>query len=100
MLRKPGKIVNDQKEAGAYKPVVLLNTAGKIIKALIALKLSKAVERVRTLLKLQIGFKPKRLTNLVIKVVTDIIYKSWSRGVIASFLQLDITRVFDKVDWI
>jgi len=76
VLRKPGKIVNDQKEAGAYKPVVLLNIAGKIMEVLITLKLSEAVKKARTLLKLQISFKAKRLINLVIKVVTDIVYKS------------------------
>ena len=48
------------------------------MEALIALKLSEAVERARTLPKLQIGFRAKRLTDLVIRVVTDIVYKSWS----------------------
>jgi len=78
VLRKPGKTVNDQKEAGAYRPVVLLNTAGKIMEVLIALKLSEAVERARTLPKLQMGFRAKRLTDLVIRVVTDTVHKSWS----------------------
>jgi len=52
VLRKLGKIINDQKEARAYKLVVLLNIASKIIKVLIALKLNKAVKRARTFLKL------------------------------------------------
>jgi len=46
------------------------------MEALIALKLSEAVERVRTFPKLQIGFKAKRLIDLVIRVITDIVYKS------------------------
>ena len=56
------------------------------MEVLIALKLSEAVERARTFPKLQIGFRAKKLTDLVIRVVTDIVYKSWSRDAIASLL--------------
>jgi len=46
------------------------------------------------------GFRHGRSTEVVIRLVTDVVYITWAYNAITSLLQLDLTGAFDRVDWI
>jgi hypothetical protein len=71
VLRKPGKTVEQQKEAGAYRPISLLSSVGKVIEAALTERLVRAAEGHHILPNMQMGFRQKRSTEVVVRVVTD-----------------------------
>lgn len=99
VLRKPGKTVDQQKEAGAYRPISLLSSVGKIIEAVMAKILAEAAETQRVLPDMQMGFREKRSTEVAVRVVTDAVHTAWGSGACASLLQLDLKGAFDRVNW-
>jgi retron-type reverse transcriptase len=46
----------------------------------------------------QMGNRPQRSTDLVIKLVVDATHTAWRHGAVASLLQLDIKGAFDTVN--
>jgi len=67
-------MLEDQKLPGAYRPISLLSTLGKIIKILIAMRLIAATKENGILPRMQIGFRYKRSTEVAIRLVIDIVY--------------------------
>jgi len=66
VLRKPGK--PSYSNPGAWWPIVLLNTIGKLIKSLIAKRLSWAAEEYKLFPDTQIGARPGRLTEIALEL--------------------------------
>ena len=100
VLRKSGKTLLQQQTAGAYRPISLLSTIGKVIEAIIGRRIASAAEAHKLLPTLQMGNRPKRSTELAIKMVVDAAHTAWKRGAVSSLLQLDIKGAFDSVDYI
>jgi hypothetical protein len=98
VLRKPGKTIQQQQTAGAYRPISLLNTMGKIIEAAISQRIAAAAEEQGLLPELQMGNRPQRSTELAVKAVVDITHTAWSQKAVTSLLQLDIKGAFDTVN--
>lgn len=46
VLRKPGKTIEQQKEAGAYRPISLLSSVGKLIEAALTERIAQAAKDV------------------------------------------------------
>ena len=61
VLRKPGK--PDYAMPGAYRPISLLNTLGKLLEAVMARRLSYLVEKHGLLPSSQFGGRPGRTTE-------------------------------------
>jgi hypothetical protein len=97
VLRKPGKTVKEQTEAGAYRPISLLCTVGKIIDSVMAVRIAQAAEESRLLPDMQMGNRANRSTELAVRILSDAVHTAWSRNACASLLQLDLSGAFDTV---
>jgi Reverse transcriptase (RNA-dependent DNA polymerase) len=96
-LRKPGKPLYS--DPGAWRPIALLNTMGKIIETLIAQWLSKAAEECHLLLDTQMGARVRRSAETALELLTRQIHTIWSsKRRVATLLSLDILGAFDTVN--
>ena len=84
VLRKPGKTVAQQQTAGAYRPISLLNAMGKVIEKAISSRIAAAAEAQGLLPETQMGNRPERSTDLVIKLVVDATHTAWRNRAVAS----------------
>ena len=100
VLRKPGKTVEQLREAGAYRPISLLSTLGKEVESVVGRRVAEAAEEHGLLPETQMGNRPGRSTELALRLVTDIVHTAWREGAIASLAQLDIKGAFDTVNHI
>ena len=98
VLRKPGKTIEQQQTASAYRPISLLNAIGKVIESAICRRFAAAAEAQGLLPETQMGNRPQRSTDLAIKLVVDATHTAWSHKAVASLLQLDIKGAFDTVN--
>jgi hypothetical protein len=98
VLRKPGKTIARQQTAGAYRPISLLNSLGKVLETAISKRIAAAAESQGLLPETQMGNRPERSTDLAIKLVVDTTHTAWRHRAIASLLQLDIKGAFDTVN--
>ena len=95
VLRKPQK--EDYTLPGAYRPIALLNTMGKVLETLLASRLAKATEEHHLLPATQMGARKGRSTETAILLLTEQIHTTWqtdSRRV-ASILSLDQAGAYD-----
>ena len=97
ILKKPQK--PDYSEPKAYRPITLLDTLGKALKAVISTRIREYAEANRLLPEEQIGARKGRSVETALELITDAVYIVWSIGGanIASLLLLDVTRAFDNV---
>ena len=100
VLRKPGKTQEQLKEAGSWRPISLLSAVGKVIETAMCNRIADAAEEYRLLPEGQMGNRRERSTELAIRMVTEAVHTAWSRGAIATLLQLDIKGAFDRVNHI
>ena len=98
VLRKPGKTLQQQQQAGAWRPISLLSCVGKIIEVLIGDRLADEAEATGLLPEGQMGNRRQRSTELAIRVVTETVHTAWKLGGTASLLQLDLKGAFDTVN--
>ncbi|EDN08368.1 predicted protein [Histoplasma mississippiense (nom. inval.)] len=95
-LRKPGKA--DYQTAGAWRPIALLDTIGKIVEAATAKRLRKIAEDHNLLPSQQMGARRGRSTETAIAQLLAQIRTVWQHpGQVASVLSLDMTGAYDKV---
>jgi hypothetical protein len=67
-LRKLGKLTYS--DPGAWRPIALLNTIGKVIETLVAQRLSKVAEEHNLLPDTQMGARPGRSTKTALELLT------------------------------
>jgi retron-type reverse transcriptase len=97
VLQKPNK--EDYSLPGAWRPIALLNTIGKIMEKLAAQRLSKLAEQYHLLPNTQMGNRPQRSTITAVELLVEQIYTVWNSGKnLASVLSLDISGAFDTVN--
>ncbi|KAJ5152552.1 hypothetical protein N7492_009832 [Penicillium capsulatum] len=75
VLRKPGK--PDYSVPGAYRPISLLNTLGKLLEAVMARRLSYYAEHYGLLPDTQFGGRPGRTTEQALLVLANAIDRAW-----------------------
>ena len=75
-LRKPEK--PKYSDLGAWRPVALLSTIGKVIETLITKRLGKAAEENHLLPDTQMGARAGRSTETALELLTRQIYTIWS----------------------
>src|SRR3982075_990106 len=99
VLQKPGK--PSYSDPGAWRPIALLSTIGKVIEALTAQRLSKAAEEYHLLPKTQMGGRKNRSTETALELLTEQIHTLWpSKKHVATLLSIDISGAFDTVNHI
>ncbi|KAI1001859.1 hypothetical protein K3495_g6341 [Podosphaera aphanis] len=97
VVRKPGK--ESYEDPGAWRPIALLPTIGKVIETITAKRLSELAETHKLLPPSQMGNRPKRSTDTALDLLTSQIHQVWgSKKHMASLLFLDIAGAFDTVD--
>lgn len=100
LLPKPGKEPGDP---SAYRPICLLDTAGKLLERVILNRLSAYTERAGGLSNNQYGFRKGRSTVEAIRAVTDTakIARGLNRRGIryCALITLDVKNAFNNASW-
>jgi hypothetical protein len=86
MLPKPNKTAAQKFTPGAWRPILLLNTVGKIVKAAFAQRITSVAEDKKLLPNGQMGNRQHKFTDLAIKMMIKTAIKARKSGNIASLL--------------
>jgi hypothetical protein len=97
ILPKPNKIITQKATPGAWRPILLLNTIGKVVKAAFARRIINVAKAKHLLSDGQMGNRRGRLTDLAIKMIIEAATEARKNGGITSLLQLNIKKAFNVV---
>jgi exonuclease III len=97
VLRKPQK--GDYTRLKSYRPIALLNTIGKLLEKVVAIRITDLAEEHNILPETQMGGRAKRSTLTALELITEQVKTLWHYGnnKAASLLSLDISGAFDNV---
>jgi hypothetical protein len=96
VLRKPDR---DYSDPGAWRPIALLSTLGKVLESVMACRLSELAEQHQLLPSTQMGNRKNRSTETALELLIEQIHTIWSsKKHVASVLSLDISGAFDTVN--
>jgi ribonuclease HI len=96
VLRKPNK--PDYAIPGAYRPISLLNTLGKVLEAVVAKRLSYYAETYNLLPNTQFGGRPGRNTEQALLILSNAIDKAWLRSKVITLVAFDLKGAFNGVN--
>ena len=96
VLRKPGK--SDYSVPGAYRPISLLNTLGKLLEAVMARRLSYLAEKHNLLPNSQFGGRPGRTTEQALLVLSSAIDQAWYKHKVVTLVAFDLKGAFNGVN--
>jgi hypothetical protein len=96
VLRKPGK--PDYSLPGAYRPISLLNTLGKLLEAVMARRLSYFAEQYGLLPDTQFGGRPGRTTEQALLVLANAIDRAWLGQRVVTLVAFDLKGAFNGVN--
>jgi hypothetical protein len=94
-LKKPGK--DDYKVAKSWRPISLLSTLGKILEAVIADRVSYAVETFGLLLTNHFGGRKQRSAEQVLLLLQEHIYKAWRNRKVLGLISFDVKGAYNGV---
>jgi ribonuclease HI len=94
-MKKPGK--RDLRIPKSYRPVALLNTIAKVLEAVIAQRISYAVERYKLLPNTHLGGRKAISTDHALQLIIQRIREAWGRRRLVSMLLLDVSGAYDNV---
>lgn len=98
VLQKPsGEEAHDYTSAKVYRPIALLNTLGKALESVLAIRISYLVETYALLPDTHIGGRRGRSTEDALHEIVEKIYSGWNKDGVASLLMLDISSAYDHV---
>ncbi|KAI3055668.1 hypothetical protein CBS147353_11278 [Aspergillus niger] len=95
VLRKPGK--SDYSAPGAYRPISLLNTLGKILEAVMARRLSYWAKKYGLLPDTQFGGRPGRNTEQALLALANSVDRAWGRSRVVTLIAFDLKGAFNGV---
>lgn len=96
VLRKPSK--PDYSLPGAYRPISLLNTLGKLLEAVVAQRLSYLAEKHGLLPNSQFGGRPGRTTEQALLVLSNAIDQAWYKHKVVTLISFDLKGAFNGVN--
>jgi hypothetical protein len=96
-LPKPNKTIAQKATPGAWRPISLLNTIGKVVEAAFARRITNVAEAKHLLPDGQMGNRRGRSTDLAIKMVIKAAIEARRSDGIVSLLQLNIKKAFNAV---
>ncbi|KAK9846241.1 hypothetical protein MYU51_001967 [Penicillium brevicompactum] len=96
VLRKPKK--PDYSVPGAYRPISLLNTLGKLLEAVMARRLSYLAEKHGLLPDTQFGGRPGRTTEQALLVLSNAIDRAWYKHKVITLVTFDLKGAFNGVN--
>jgi hypothetical protein len=92
VLRKPGK--PSYKVPKAHRPIALISTMAKVLTAIVAEDLSKAVKRHQLISNTHFGGRPGRSTVDAVHYLVDKVCTAWRDNKVVSVLFLDVEGAF------
>ncbi|KAI3301160.1 hypothetical protein DTO002I6_350 [Penicillium roqueforti] len=96
VLRKPKK--PDYSVPGAYHPISLLNTLGKLLESVMARRLSYLSEKHGLLPDTQFGGRPARTTEQALLVLSNAIDRAWYKHKVVTLVAFDLKAPFNGVN--
>jgi hypothetical protein len=82
---------------GGYRPIILLNTIGKVIESVMATRMNTILETYSLLPDNHISrYKGLSYEVVLYGIITDI-YRAWQREEVAILLSLNISGAYDTV---
>jgi hypothetical protein len=84
--------------AGAWRPIALLRTMGKVMETVMAKRIADAAESGRLLPEEQMGNRRNRSCEAALRLIVDQTHAAWDAGGTTSLLALDVSGAFDRVD--
>ncbi|KAL9561825.1 hypothetical protein ACKAV7_014087 [Fusarium commune] len=94
-LKKPGK--GDYAIAKAWRPISLLSTLGKILEAVVADRISYAVETFRLLPTNYIEGRKRRSAEQALLIFQEQAYKAWRNRKVVSLVSFDVNGAYNDV---
>ena len=95
VVSKPGKA--DHTTPGAYRPIALLDTIGKVLSSCVAEDLVKMAEMYQLIPKNNYSCRPGQTTTDALHYVIAAAKDAWQRGNNMAILFLDIKGAFPSV---
>lgn len=93
-------------EPSSYRPICLLDTAGKVLEKIICNRMEEFIDESRDLSENQFGFRKARSTVDAINVVVDTARKAiegkrWKKGAkkYCAIVTLDVRNAFNSANW-
>jgi hypothetical protein len=86
VLPKPNKTITQKATPGAWRPISLLNTIGKIVEAAFARRITNVAKAKHLLPDGQMGNKRGRSTDLAVKIIIEAATEARKNGGIALLL--------------
>ncbi|KAM4061877.1 reverse transcriptase (RNA-dependent DNA polymerase) [Hirsutella rhossiliensis] len=99
MAAKPWKAPDkgDYTLAKAWRPISLLSTLGKILEAVVAERISYAVEAQGLLPANHFGARKRRSADQALVLLQERIYKAWRTGRVLSLISFDVKGAYNGV---
>jgi hypothetical protein len=94
-LKKPGK--DDYTLAKAWRPISLLSTLGKVLEAVVAERISHAVETRGLLPTNHFGARKRRSAEQALMLLQEQIYKAWRNRKVLSLVSFDVKGAYNGV---
>lgn len=94
-LKKPGKA--DYTVAKAWRPISLLSTLGKVLEAVLAERVSHAVETYGLLPKNHFGARKQRSAEQALLLLQEQIYAAWRGRRVLSLISFDVKGAYNGV---
>ena len=90
-------------EPSSYRPLCMLDIAGKLFQRIISVRLEAAIQQVGSLCDNQFGFRKGRSTidaiNRVVAVAKNAVSGSWCTKRMCAMIGLDIRNAFNTARW-
>ncbi|KAK4061193.1 hypothetical protein Purlil1_14262 [Purpureocillium lilacinum] len=94
-LKKPDK--DDYTAARAWRPISLLSTLGKVLEAVVAERVSYAVETHGLLPANHFGARKRRSAEQALILLQENIYRAWRMGKVLSLVSFDVKGAYNGV---
>ncbi|KAF6515846.1 hypothetical protein HZS61_004587 [Fusarium oxysporum f. sp. conglutinans] len=94
-LKKPGK--DGYKKAKSWGPISLLSTLGKILEAVVANRISYAVETYGLLPTNHFGARKRRSAKQALLLFQEQVYKAWRNRKVVSLVSFDVKGAYNGV---
>ncbi|KAJ6439086.1 reverse transcriptase [Purpureocillium lavendulum] len=94
-LKKPEK--GDYAQAKAWRPISLLSTLGKVLEAVVAERISYAVEAYGLLPANHFGARKRRSAEQALLLLQEQIYKAWRARKVLSLISFDVKGAYNGV---
>lgn len=94
-LKKPNK--GNYTAAKAWRPISLLSTLGKVLEAVVADRISYAVERFGLLPTNHFGARKQRSTEKALLLLQEHVYNAWRSRKVLSLISFDVKGAYNGV---